>query len=218
MVFLCVEESGAVSVFSLVVTPCVCSGNHSHPGKIDEKAPLPGGADPQAFVSRCEHCILPLRLTTLLPHLSHYLWCTTSLLQYAPHFSPASPSFLFRDVTAGGRQSVRNSSLSANFSFFLDAMTSSLLMRFRFPSCNPSPCLRPQSPYKEGFPTQISTTLGQLLKLLGPAVPALCKPSPSTAMKLCVSALSLLLLVAAFWAPVLSAPSKSTPPVASSLH
>lgn len=110
-------------------------------------------------------------------------------LQHAPHFSPTSPPCLFHDVTAGGRQSVRNSSLSANFSFFLDAMTSSLLMRFRFPSCNPNPCLRPQSPYKDGFPTQISTTLSQLLKPLGPAVPALCKPLPEQhheALRVCL--------------------------------
>lgn len=49
MVFLCEGESGecVVSVFSLVVTLYICSGNHSHPGKIDAKASLPGGAGHQ---------------------------------------------------------------------------------------------------------------------------------------------------------------------------
>lgn len=47
MVFLCVEESGVVNVFSLVVTAYVCSGDHSHPGKTDVKSMLPEDADPQ---------------------------------------------------------------------------------------------------------------------------------------------------------------------------
>lgn len=146
---------------------------------------------PQAFASRCEHCILPLGFTTPTSPPQSLSLVYHFPLQHAPHFSTASPSFLFRDVTAGGRQSGRNSSLSACFSFFLDAMTSSLLMKFRFPSCNPNSCLRPQSPYKEGFPTQFSTALGQLLKLLGPAVSALCRPiSQQHHEALCVCSLS----------------------------
>ncbi|XP_028746373.1 C-C motif chemokine 4-like [Peromyscus leucopus] len=92
-------------------------------------------------------------------------------------------------------------------------MTSCLLRIFHFFPSTPTSFPGPRVPIKRGSQlrsAQHSASFCSFWSLQSQLCSIL---SPSNTMKLCVSALSLLLVMAAFWAPALSAPVDSDHPI-----